>query len=294
MYEMRMMLGKAYRLLPAGAFARLQYFKYHREILHLNHPRTYSEMLMWLKVHGRLDRYHNMADKYAVREYVTEKLGADYVIPLLGVWDSADEIDFDKLPDKFVLKANHGCDYNVICTDKSKLDIEDTKKKLDRWINEDFYREEREMQYKGIKPKIIAEKYLEDESGQLRDYKFYCVEGVPKMIQYDVDRFTDHKSELMDTDWKRLKTVQVGTFSELGPQSPKPAALPKLLEAARKLSNDFWFVRVDLYLVGDQVYFGELTFTPGDGLVTFVPAETGDLEFTKILDVNYSTYEKYK
>jgi TupA-like ATPgrasp len=293
MQQLRRILGKAYRLLPAGTFARLQYFKYHREILHLNHPRTYSEMLMWLKVHGRLDRYHNMADKYAVREYVTEKLGPEYVIPLLGVWDSADEIDFDKLPDKFVLKANHGCDYNVICTDKSKLDIEDTRRKLNRWIREDFYKEERELQYKGIKPKIIAEKYLEDESGQLRDYKFYCVEGVVKMIQYDVDRFTDHKSELMDPEWNRLKTVQVGTFSALGPQSPKPKALPKLLAAARALSKDFWFVRVDLYLVGDQVYFGELTFTPGDGLVTFVPAETGDLEFTKILDVNYSTYNAY-
>ena len=283
MQQIRSFLGKGYRLLPSGIFTRIQYFKYQKKVLHLAHPRKYSEMLMWLKVHGRLERYSKYADKYGVREIIAKQLGEDYSIPLLGVWDSADEVDFDKLPKKFVLKATHGCEYNIICKDKSKLDIEKTRLQLAKWLEEDFYMEEREPQYKDIKPRVVAEKYIEDESGQLRDYKFYCAKGEPKLIQFDTDRFTGHKSELLDTNWVRLEKVQCATFSSLGPKTPKPKVLDKMLEVARILSRDFWFVRVDMYLVGDKIYFGELTFTPGDAMVTFDPPETGDAEFLKLL-----------
>jgi hypothetical protein len=277
---------------PDRLFVHLLYYKYQHKLLHLRKPRTYTEFIQWLKIYGGMERYTNLADKYAVRDYIADKVGAKYLIPLLGVYNSFDEIDFESLPNQFVLKGTHGCGYNLIVKDKSSLDLAAAKTDFDRWMSENFYVFEREPQYKGITPRIVCEQYLEDESGGLRDYKFYCGGGEPKMIQVDTDRFINHRSELMDpATWTPIPTVQCGTFDLLDSAAPRPAKLDEMMRVVRTLAADFPFVRVDLYVSGDAIYFGELTFTPGSGIVTFDPAETGDAEFARIVGVKPADYQ---
>ena len=160
--------------------------------LNLKKPRTFNEKIQWMKLYNRKPEYTVMADKYLAKEYVAKKIGQQYVIPLLGVWDSPDEICFDELPDRFVLKCNHNSGTGMcICTDKSVLDIEQVKKNLRKGLNENFFLHGREWVYKNIPRKIIAEQYMTDESGyELKDYKIFCFDGVPKLIEVDFDRFT--------------------------------------------------------------------------------------------------------
>ena len=279
-------------LIPDRVFVRFLYWRYQHKRLHLRNPRTYTEFVQWLKIHGRLERYTRLADKYEVRPYIAQKIGQQYLIPLLGVYESFDEIDFGLLPDQFVLKGTHGCEYNVIVKDKQTLDVAAAKAKFDRWMRENFYVFEREVQYKDITPRIVCEQYLEDETGGLRDYKFYCSGGEAKMVQVDTDRFSNHRSELMDPrTWKPIETVQCGSFDVLDHKVTKPKKLREMLTIAETLAKDFPFVRVDLYVSGNRIYFGELTFTPGSGIVTFVPEATGDAEFARILSVDLSAYQ---
>lgn len=280
--------------LPDSLYLRLLYFKYHKRWPKLYRPTRYTEKIMWLKLHGHLERYTDLADKYSVRGYIGKRIGNEYLIPMIGSWESASEIPFENLPKSFVLKVTHGCGYNYIVRDKSKLDLAHVRTTLDEWMKEDFYKLEREPQYKYIKPRIICEEYLEDETGQLRDFKFYCGDGEPRIIQIDVDRFSDHKSELRDPDWVRFEAVQCGTFSGLDNPIPKPRKLKQMLEIASKLAAAFPMVRVDLYLVRDKIYFGELTFTPGSGLVQFEPAGSGDIEFSRILGFDIDKYRPAK
>ncbi len=274
-------------LIPDRLFVFALYYKYQHKVLHLRRPRTYTEFIQWMKIYGGLERYTKLVDKYEVREYVADKIGEQYLIPLLGVYTSFDEIDFDSLPNQFVLKGTHGCGYNLIVSDKSKLDRAAAKADFDRWMSENFYVFERERQYKDVTPRIVCEEYLEDETGGLRDYKFYCGAGEPKLIQVDTDRFINHRSELMDpATWTPFKTVQCGTFELLDTSMPRPAKLDEMMGLVRTLAADFPFVRVDLYVSGSRIYFGELTFTPGSGIVTFNPVESGDAEFARILGVN--------
>jgi hypothetical protein len=277
-------------MLPDRVYLYLLYFRYQKQFLHLKHPKKYTEKIMWLKLHGNLETYTTLVDKYGVRDYIAKKLGEDYLIPLLGCWENFEDIQFNELPNRFVLKATHGSGYNFICKDKSKLDVAKLKMIFDGWMNENFFRFEREPQYKDIRPRIVCEEYMEDETGQLRDFKFYCANGRPKLIQVDTDRFSGHKSELLDPNWQKFTTVQCAAFGELEKPVTKPKMLKEMLDIATKLSKDFPFVRVDLYLVDDTIYFGELTFTPGSGIVQFEPSRTGDLEFARILDLDLNAY----
>lgn len=275
--------NKIYMSLPDRPYIYLFYYQHMGQRLSLKDPRRFTQKIQWLKLHGRLERFAPFADKYLVRQYVREKVGEEYLVPLLGVWNKPADIPFKELPQRFVLKVTTGCNFNIICKDKAQLDVSATRQQLDAWMAEDFYRQERESQYKPHIPRIIAEAYLEDESGGLKDYKVHCSSGEPRMIQVDTDRFTDHKTDCFDTDWRKIDSLTPITFGDSIEPPKRPQTLETILVLARKLSQDFPYVRVDFYTVGNKVYFGELTFTPGSGVVHL--PEEGDLELGSYIDL---------
>ncbi len=233
----------------------------------LNNPRTFNEKLQWLKLNARNPLYSTLVDKYAAKQWISDMIGEQYVIPNLAVYDSVDQIDLDKLPDRFVLKCNHDCGSIVICKDKSLFDLEAAKKKLDAALKQNYYWNSREWPYKNVKPRIIAEPYLEDESGELRDYKVYAFNGKCDYLMLCFDRSKgDTKFIYFDRDW----TIQK-EFSNDGRKYgdtiivEKPHNLDLIFEFAERLSSGFPFVRVDFYEVNRQLYLGEMTFYPSAG-----------------------------
>ena len=269
---------------PDRLFLSLLFFRVKHEILHLRNPQKYTEKVQWLKLYGTLERYIPYVDKFEVRGFIEKTIGTSYLVPLIGMWECFDDIPRSSLPERFVLKSTNGCGHNFICKDKKTVDWTSLKTDVDAWMAEDFYKQEREPQYK-FTPRIIIEEYLEDEFGGLRDYKILCSGGVPALVQVDVDRFSEHKSELYTPDWKKLDHISVASFSEEHVEIAKPDTLPQMLDIAARLASQFPFVRVDLYSVGDRIYFGELTFTPGSGLVRFTP-KSADLELGKLIDLS--------
>ena len=241
-------------------------------LLDLNSPRTFNEKLQWLKLHDRNPLYTTLVDKYAVRQYIADTIGEEYLIPLLGKWDNPDEIDFDKLPNQFVLKCNHDSGGLVICRDKSKLNIAKAKKKLKKSLNRDFYYLAREWPYKNVIPCIIAEKYMENEGCDvLTDYKFMCFNGKVEYIFTCTERNKELKVTFFDIDWNKQE------FSRHYPRSEeeiqRPINFELMVKLAEQLSRGIPFVRVDIYEIGGKVYFGEMTFYPGAGFEEFSPAE---------------------
>lgn len=244
--------------------------------LDLTHPRSFNEKLQWIKLYDRNPIYTVFADKYAVREFVREKVGEQYLIPLLGHWNHVEDIDFENLPNQFVLKCNHDSGGVVICRDRSAFDAEEAKKKLKTHLAQNHYYLSREWAYKNIEKCIICEKYLiDEESNDLRDYKIFCFNGVPKLIQVDFDRFTDHKRNLYTTDWEFLD-VTIKCPNDPNKIIPKPEKLSEMLDVAAKLSEGYPELRVDLYLVNGKIYFGELTVYHGGGIEKFTPDSFGD------------------
>lgn len=244
--------------------------------LDLDNPQTFNEKLQWLKLYDRKPEYTVMVDKAKAKEWVAEKIGEEYIIPTLGVWEHFDEIDFNKLPDQFVLKCTHDSGGLVICTDKSKLDIETARKKLTKCLKRNFYWVGREWPYKNVPPRIIAEKYMTDESGiELKDYKIFNFDGEPKLIQVDYDRFVEHKRNFYSTDWKYIEAaIQYPT--DPTHQINRPKRLEKMLDLARTLAAGFPHVRTDFYCIDDHIYFGELTFYHESGFATFTPESLGE------------------
>lgn len=244
--------------------------------LDLSNPETFNEKLQWLKLYDRKPEYTVMVDKYKVREYIKEKIGEEYLIPLLGVWDKAEDIDFDKLPNQFVLKCNHNSGLGMyICKDKSKLtenQIKIIRKNLAKGLQQDYYLTGREWPYKDVPRKIIAEKYMEDETGQLRDYKFYCFNGEPKIIMINSDReIGKTKADYFDMDfnWLDLKWG----YEHVLVKPSKPINFEKMKELAVVLSKNIPELRVDFYEVNNKIYFGELTFFDGSGFDKIEPKE---------------------
>lgn len=238
--------------------------------LDLEHPKTYNEKLNWLKLHDRRPLYTRIVDKYEVKGYVAEKIGEQYVVPVIaGPWDSADEIDFDALPERFVLKCTHDSGGVVICRDKAAFDREAAKAKLARALGRNFYWSNREWPYKNVKPRVFAERYLEDESGGLRDYKVMCFNGVPRLIQVHNGRFSHHTQDYYDTDWNRLPFEQ-GIPMSAQPDD-RPDFLDELLSLSALLSASFPHVRVDFFHADGQLYVGELTLYDSSGFERFEP-----------------------
>lgn len=239
----------------------------------IDNPRSFNEKMQWLKLYNEDPLLTKCADKYLVREYVKEKIGEEYLIPLLGVWDSPDEIDFDKLPNQFVLKVNWGSGQNIIVKDKSKLDIKEAKAKLKEWLkpHSNHYYFGFEWCYKNIQPKIIAEKYIEQIDGNLLDYKIFCNNGNPSFLFVGIDRHKDLKFNFYDLDFNLLPFKQHYDVSNKKIQ--KPECFQEMLNVAKKLSKDFLHARIDLFLIGNKIYFGEITFYHFNGMEPFEPVE---------------------
>ncbi|WP_196782913.1 ATP-grasp fold amidoligase family protein [Malaciobacter mytili] len=239
--------------------------------LNLKNPKSFNEKLQWLKINDRTKLHTKCADKYLVREYIEEKIGKEYLIPLIFVTDKIEDISIEKLPDfPVIIKPNHSRGAYII-KDKFKSNLKSIQKKLKDELKVNFYYRTREWQYKHIKPLIIVEKLLLDENNQIpSDYKFLCMNGKVQLIQVDVDRFDKHEKTLYNKNWER----QDFEFNfPKGKDIKKPKLLEKMIEISEILSKDFIFVRVDLYTLQDKIYFGELTFHPAGGFGWFNPPE---------------------
>ena len=237
----------------------------------LNNPKTFNEKIQWLKLHNRKPEFSSMVDKYEVKKIIAERMGEEYLIPTLGVWDKFEEIDFDKLPDQFVLKCTHDSGGLIICKDKSQLDLDKAKQKINRCLKSNYYWHGREWPYKNVKPRIIAEQYMVDESGvELKDYKIFNFGGQPKLIQVDFNRFIKHTKNIYDTEWNYLD-VAINYPTDPNVSIKKPDCLDEMLEMAKELSAGLPFLRTDFYVINGKIYFGELTFSPGSGFMKVTP-----------------------
>lgn len=243
--------------------------------LDLRNPRTFNEKIQWLKLYDRKPIYTTMVDKYEAKKYVASIIGEEYIIPTLGIFNKVDDIDFDSLPNQFVLKCTHDSGGIVICKDKSKFDINVAKQTLNKYLHRRYYWRNREWPYKNVKPRIIAEQYMEDSKyHELRDYKFFCFDGEVKALFIASDRQKkgeETKFDFFDADYNHLDLRNGHPNSEVLPAKPQSFELMKQLAA--KLSKGTPHVRVDFYEVNGKCYFGELTFSHWSGLVGFEPEE---------------------
>ena len=267
------LLSKMSRFIKSDEKFIKKYYKIYRgEELDLEHPKTFSQKIQWLKLHNTDPLYSVMVDKYEVRKYVAERVGEKYLIPLLGVWDSFDEIDFSQLPNQFVLKTTHDSGSICICKDKATFDFKKAKKKLSKSLKHNYYWKGREYPYKNATRRIVAEKFMiDDVENDLKDYKIYCFSGQPKYVLVDSERYVNHTRNIYDADWQ-YQPLMV-TFTNKEEMDKRPEKLEEMFEVASKLSKDIPFLRVDLYYVNNEIYFGELTFHPNGGLEEIKPVE---------------------
>lgn len=233
--------------------------------------RRYTEKMQWKKIYaiGPLEKM--ASDKYAVRKWVEARVGSEYLIPSLGCWDKFEDIDFNSLPDRFVLKTTHGSASIVIVKHKNNFDKKYAQLLFKVWMSFDYAYASFEMNYKDIPRRIIAEKYMEDRSGELRDYKFMCFDGIPYCCWIDKGRFTNHTRDIYDMNWNLMPFTE--HFPNSGEDTPKPRNFDKMVEIASTLSKGFPHVRVDLYNIDGKIYFGELTFCESSGFCEITPEE---------------------
>lgn len=243
--------------------------------LNLNNPKSFNEKIQWLKLYDRNPLYTTLADKSTAKKYVADIIGEEYIIPTIAVWNYVDDIDFDSLPDQFVLKCTHDSGGLVICKDHTSFDVEAAKDKLRHFYNRNFYSLHREWPYKNITPRIIAEKYMQNGNDQeLKDYKFFCFNGVPKLL-YISEGLSDHstaKISFADMDYK-IAPFKRSDFKPFEKLPDKPINFEKMKELAKILSKDISFIRVDFYEINKKIYFGEFTFSPCAGFVPFEPSK---------------------
>lgn len=253
------------RLFPDRTYLKCFYRIHLGRCLDLDHPVTFTEKLQWLKLYYHRPECTVMVDKYASKHWVEQRIGAEYVIPTLGVWNRVEDIDFDALPDRFVLKCTHDSGGLVVCRDKASLDVSAAKEKLSSCLKRDFYARTREWPYRNVPRRIIAEEYMEDGNGELKDYKFMCFDGVPRVMFVAANRSSRKTFDYYDMDFLPLPIEsRFGTKS--GVLMEKPEAFEDMKRVAATLSSGFPHVRVDLYCVNGHVYWGELTFFDSSGL----------------------------
>lgn len=239
--------------------------------LNLKEPKTFTEKLNWIKLYYRNPLMVKCADKYKVREYIKDCGYENLLNPLVAVYENVAEIDYEALPEKFVLKGTHGSGWNIICTDKKKLNTKMYSRIMRSWLKQNIYYSGREWVYDEIKPRIVCEKYIETNGEDLKDYKIFCFSGEPTYIQVDGERYTAHKRVYYNTNWERQE-FQYGDYG-ITYEAQKPEMLEKMLKIAKDLSQPFQFARVDLYNVKGMIIFGEITFFPDAGFAKFTPKE---------------------
>ena len=280
-------LRKMTHVLPDKMSIQLGYLRKFHKIADLKDPKTFNEKLQWLKLYDRKPEYTNMVDKYEAKKYVSERIGEEYIIPTLGLWDRFEDIDFDSLPEQFVLKCTHDSGGLVICRDKSKLNWEATKRRINASLKTNYFYQGREWPYKNVKPRILAEKYMEDGSSKdLTDYKFYCFNGEPKYLYVStgLENHATASISFLTLDWE-FAPFGRSDFKSFAELPTKPSMYDEMLELAKKLSAGHIFLRVDLYQIERQIYFSELTFSPCGGMMPFDPPKW-DLELGKMLDLS--------
>ena len=261
-----MLFGK---LVSDEKYIKRQYKSRTGRKLDLENPKLYNEKVQYAKLYCRDARLKKLVDKYEVRDYVANTIGEKYLTKLHGVYSSVEEIQFDKLPEKFVMKLTNGSGYNYICSGKTKQDEKRIKTRFKKWLKVDFYMLGREWAYKDVPNRIICEEYLEsDEEYGLNDYKVFCFNGEPKMIQVDYARFTGHKRNLYTPEWEFIDE-RVAYENDVNAKISKPENLEEMLRCARELSKGFAHVRVDFYSIKDRLVFGEMTFYHGAGYLHF-------------------------
>lgn len=254
-------------------FIQLEYFSGMGRFPELDHPRTYNEKLQWLKLNDIHPEYTKLVDKVEAKKIVAEIIGEEHIVKTLGVWDRYEDINFDMLPDVFVLKTSHDSGGVVICHNKSPETIQAAKKKIEKSMRNNYFLEHREYPYKNIKPRILAEELMVDESGtELKDYKFFCFGGEPKMLLIVSGRGSDQRQDFYDMEFNLLP-VQRKEHPNSTIIREKPHNFDELKEMANKLSKGIPHVRVDLYNINTKIYFGELTFFSGSGNIPFEPEE---------------------
>lgn len=281
----------AHKIIPNTTMSKIYFQIVLKKKLNLKNPQTFNEKIQWCKLYyyPRSKRVVTCADKYAVREYIKRKGYGETLTPLLGVWDNANDIEWNKLPDQFVLKCNHGCAYNIVVPDKRKLDKAKATKQLNDWLKEDFGAFNIELHYSKIKPhKVICEEFLGES---ITDYKFFCFNGEPKYIYVSNDLIHDRQAQIgfFYLDGTKMPLTR-DDYTDI-PEVKLPPFFDEMTQMAKKLSQDFPFVRVDFFIANGRYYFAELTFTPGAGMMPFNP-EKYDLEWGKMLDIS-EVVEKY-
>lgn len=254
-------------------YLKLMYWANTGKKLNLDDPKTFNEKLQWLKLHDHKPEYSTMVDKYEAKKWVASRIGDEYVIPTLGVWDSFDEIDFNQLPNQFVLKCTHDSGGLVICKDKNRLDINKARKKIEQSLKRNYFVVGREYPYKNVKPRIIAEQYMEDkETQELRDYKIFTFDGIAKALFIVSNRQSGKTTaDYFDIDFKPLDFTWGYPHSKVMPS--KPECFDEMKKAAEQLAKGTVELRVDFYEVNGKAYFGEMTFFDGSGFDRFDPEE---------------------
>ncbi|CAM1362670.1 Glycosyltransferase [Tenacibaculum sediminilitoris] len=267
---------KKLTFLPQKVYLPYMYEYYTGKKLDLDNPIEFNQKIQWLKAYYQPKILNQLVDKYAVREYVSEKIGNEYLNELYGVYNSFSEINFKELPNKFVLKAVHASSYNLICRDKTKLNLSKVKRKVEKWLSTNqYYRTGQEWAYKDVAPKLIAEKFIKDDKSEsLTDYKFYCFNGEPEFVLVNLDKEDTPKVSFYDLEFKKLPfTKKEYLKGEIESNFEKPLNFEKMITLSKVLAADFPFVRVDFYSASDKIIFGEMTFYPADGRKDFYPEE---------------------
>ena len=263
------------KIIPSKLFLKWKYRLYMDKKLNINNPITYNEKLQWLKIHDRNPLHTQLVDKYAVKQYVSDHIGKDYVIPTIAVFNNVNDIEWEKLPNQFVLKCTHDSGGLIVCSDKSKLDIKKVKKKLKKSLRRNYYWFGREWPYRNVPPRIICEKYMVDESGyELKDYKWFCFDGIPKALFIASDRNVagkETKFDFFDMDFHHLPFRQGHPNADVCPT--KPRGFEEMKHLAQQLSKGIPHVRIDFYDVNGHIYFGEFTFFHYGGMTPFNPEE---------------------
>lgn len=265
---------KNFKIIPNKQLIKIRHEYYCGEKLNLDNPKTFNEKICWLKLYFHVPILTQLADKYLVRDYVSERIGEEFLNELYNVYYKVEDINFEELPNQFVLKGVHGSSLNIIVKDKSKLDIVKAKQTMRKWMKHCQYKKVGlEWAYKNIQPKIIAEKFLEEVGkGDINDYKFFCFNGEPKFLQIDIDRSINHYRCYYDLNWAKLPftTIKKSYYKE---DVEQPSNFEEMKRLAKILAANLPFARVDFYSVHGKTYFGEITFYPGDGKEDYTPCE---------------------
>lgn len=281
------------RFIPDKPMLKIEYFIRTGEKLNLKNPVLFTEKLQWLKLYNRKDIYSDMVDKILAKKYIAEKVGEEYVVPLLGEWDSFDQIDFSKLPDKFILKCNHDSGSVILCENKDSFDFISAKKELSFHLKIDEYLLGREWPYKNVKRKIIAEEFLKGSEGSsgfaIKDYKFFCFNGKPKVMYISNDRGDDSRTDFFDMDFNHLPLKMKDPNADICPE--KPEKFDDMKRISEILSEGIPHLRVDFYYVKGKIYVGELTFFHNSGFTKVHPEEWnkimgGWIDLSSVCNVN--------